>query len=144
MKAAAGKGATTPSSNEPRISPEARHRQSRVYLASPRDLVLRWHHGDFTDIRLKIGRHKPAAQAFVDALPLLLYGRFIGLLCHVHPHTTDKSREDGNRGAGSASVASMLLLQAYLPHSSSRHRSGFASRKAAVFILRHPRHGPDP
>src|SRR5262249_23002024 len=59
-----------PPSNQARIRPDARRRQLRVSLASPRYLVLRWRCGDLSHARLsRIRRLGPAMLgAFGDAL----------------------------------------------------------------------------
>ena len=85
-----------PPSNQPRIRPDARRRQLRVSLASPRYLVLRWRCGDLSHARLsRIRRLEPAMLgAFGDALPCALNDRRLRLLRHVRPphHTSTRLR----------------------------------------------------
>lgn len=82
-------------SNQPRIRPDARRRQLRVSLASPRYLVVGWRRGDFSHARPSRIRHRKPARlewAFVDALPCALNDRLLRLLGHVRPpHQTTQA-----------------------------------------------------
>jgi len=125
-------GACRPPLNQPRIRPNARRRQLRVPLASPRYLVLRWRCGDFSRARLSRISHCNAAMpvwALVVALACALPDRLLRLLRHVRPHTTLDKR-----------TLSQLR----------RHRFSAAARHGLIrsckrrYLLANPRWSPSP